>query len=570
MRSNFGSFGLAGLVILGILGSTAGPALPASDITPGDTSPLVATWSDGGVTVNDLVTWWNYGFDPNRKPLTTLDDKEAFLNTVINAKLMIDKAESLGITQLPTVADFYRGRRAGMVTEKVLTRATVGRIKIDERDVNDVYAKRLTEMDLSQIVVPKESLAVALEDSIKAGVPFGDLAVRYSIAPTANQRGVLGTARWGDFAERFSAVAFALDAGQVSRPFQVPVGWCILRMDAKTLKAPADTAAEKRDIRARLEQEGKMRERASYLDSLKTAYDFKIDTPAAITLSTKYALAIEKSGQLEDKVRDADIVPDLSATDRAVPLVTYHGGALTTGEAADIIAKTPFQVRPRMDEPEDLIPFLASKAIDSLVYAEGVKLGIDREPDVVAQVEKARRRKTLFAFYDYITHDATVPEDEARAYYEGHKDRYDVPAGWTISKIAVGTMEEADSIMHDLAGGASFEDIARHKSRDAFTATEGGNVGFLRKGDDQEFDGFLETMQPGERKVFRSLEGIVILWLQAKQEPRKATFEEARDAINQTLVAEHKDEIIKKWSDARRALLGVTINKDVLAGVVLK
>jgi parvulin-like peptidyl-prolyl isomerase len=570
MRCNLSLFALAGLVIFGAAGLVAAAAGFASDLPPGDTSPLVATWPGGGVTVNELVTWWDYGLSADRSALTTLDGKEAFLNTVINAKLMIDEAESLGLTRLPTVADFYRGRRVSLTNEKVFNRATTGRINVTDRAVDEVYRKRLTEMDLSQIVVPKQDLAQALTDSIKAGVPFGDLARRYSTAPTAESGGKIPAVRWGDFTDRFSAEAFRLEAGQVSEPFPAGTGWCILRMDAKTLKEPPDPAAEKQTIRARLERDAALNERSGYLDSLKTAYNFTIDVPAVVTLSARYAVAIEKAGQQEAAVLDADIIPELSATDRATPVITYRGGSFTMGEVADLMAGTPFQVRPRVDDPDELIPFITGKASDSLVFAEGVKLGLDREPDVTAVVDRAKRRKTLFAFYSHISRDAAVTDADARAYYEAHSAEYNVQEGSVLSKIVVGTMEAADSVLQRLDKGEAFEVIARARSRDPFTATEGGNVGFLRKGEDEEFDGFLATMQPGERKAFRSLEGVVVLWLREKHVPRKASFDEARAAIDQVLLQQRKDEIIEKWAAERRAQTSVVINRDVLAGVVLK
>lgn len=568
-RRGFGSAGLCGSLALGVV-LLASPGW-ASDIPPGDTSPLVATWNGGnGVTVNDLVTWWDYGVAADRKPLNTIEEKEAFLNTVINAKLMIDKAESLGITSLPTVADFYRGRRVSLTNEAVFMRATTGRINVSEAEVDEVYRKRLTEMELSQIVVPKLELARSLEDSIKAGVRFDSLAVRYSIAPTANNGGLVGTVRWGDFAESFSAQAFRLESGQVSDPFQVPGGWCILKMGSKVLKDPADPAAERRTIRARLERDVAIKERSTYLDSLKTAYNFTVDVNAAVNLSAKYAIAIQRAGQEDATILDADIIPDLSPADRDAPLVTFRGGSITTGEMADLIANTPFQVRPRMDDPDELIPFITGKSQDSLVFAEGVKLGLDKTPEITSQVERARRRKTIVAFYNYVTREASVPEAEARAAFAVDSSRYGMQEGWVISKIVVGSMEAADSILKQLADGASFEEIARTKSRDPFTATEGGNVGFLPKGSDQEFDGFLETMQVGERKVFRSLEGIVILWLREKQLPRRANFEEARSTIESSLLEKHRNEILEKWATERRALMNVQVNRDMLGGIVLK
>lgn len=561
--------GLVAGLLLGLAGVLTPVPSSAADAPPADTSPLVAEWSGGGVTAGEMQTWWSYATPTERKPLNTIDEKQEFLNSLVNAKLMFEKAESLGITQHPMVADFYRGRRSSMTNEKLLTLATQGRVTVNERDLDEVYRKRLTEMELRQIIVAKEEQARALEDSMKAGVPFENLAKLYSVAPTGEDGGLMGTVRWGDFSERFSAEAFRLEPGQVSEPFTVSAGWCILKMDSKTLKEPADPAAEKKDIRTRLERDAVFRERLSYLDSLKTAYDFNLDVNAAVTLSAKYAMAIERTGE-RTAVLDADIVPELSDAERKVPIVTYRGGALTTGEVADIVANTPFQVRPRLDDADEMVPFITSKASDSLLFVEGQKRGLDKLPEITSQVEKAKRRKTLFAFYDFVTRDVLVPEEEARAQYEAGKQAYSISEGWNISKIVVGTKEAADSVLGRLDRGESFEVIAKARSRDPFTATEGGNVGFLALGQDSEFDGFLATMQPGERKAFRSLEGFVVLWLRQKHDARGATFEEARASVERNLLERRKEEVLGKWISDRRAQLGVRINTDVLQGVVLK
>ena len=556
-------------VALGLVGLVASVSASAADRSPWDTSPLVAEWKGGAVTVNEYVTWWGYGAGGDRKPLTTLDEKLNFLNTLVNANLMIEEAESIGITELPTVADWYKGRRVSTISDLLLTESTKGRVNVTERDVDEIYRKRLTEMELRQIVVAKRDQADVLFDSIKAGVPFEDLAMRYSTAPTGNQGGLIGKVKWGDFAERFSAQALRLEPGQVSEPFQVERGYCILKMDSKVLKEPADPGGEKKKIRGMLERDGVMRERTTYLDSLRAAYAFNIDIDAVVTLSAKYARAIEKRGERTAVVGD-DIVPDLSDSDSQRPVATYTGGVFTTATLVQNIEKVPSEVRPRVDDPDEMVQYLTLRATDTLLVREGEKRGIAESPGVIREVERAKRRKTLLAFYDYITRDAAVPEEEARSFYDANKQAYALPEGWTISKIVVGTKEAADSILQRLDNGEPFAGIARVRSRDPFTAPQGGDVGFLPVGQDKEFDGFLATMTPGEHKEFRSLEGFVVLWLREKHTPRQATFAEARASVEQQLVAGHKEAIIQKWVDARRAERDVKVNTAVLEGIVVK
>lgn len=541
-------------------------ALSSSAAAPGQ-SAIVAQWKGGDVTVQEFVDWWQYGTGPDRKPLTTLAERQEFLDVIINAELMMEEAESLGITKLPTVADFSRGRRVSSIVEMLQVRATEGRVNVPQRDIDDIYGKRLTEMDIKQIVVRTEAEARALIDSARAGVPFEDLAARYSTSPTGEEGGAVGRVKWGDFSDRWSAQAYRLEPGQISDPFVIQGGYCILKSYGKTLVEPADPAGEKDHIKAQLERDIIIRERAAYIDSLKTAYNYSLDINPVINLCAKYAVAM--AGVEERTVIDDDIHVNLSDAERSTPLVTFTGKALTTGAMDDIIHRTPYQVRPRVDDPDDLVPFIEKQATDSLMVAEGEKLGLDEDPEVVRAVQKAYRRKTLYAFYSYVTRDAVIPEEDLRAFYDSNRERYNMPEGYTISKVVVNTKEAADSVIMRIRGGEAFEDIARVRSRDPFTAPAGGDVGFLSVGQDTEFDGFLATMEVNDIKPFRSLEGYVVLWLRDRQARRAATYEEAVESIKPVLLEKYREPILQKWIADRRAERGVTVNTGMLEALVL-
>ena len=150
-------------------------ALAASAAQP-DPSARVASWDGGDVTVEEFITYYGYGSETERQPLPSLEAKKAFLEPLINAEMMMQEAESLGITKLPIVADFVRGRRCGTLIETVQTRATQGRVQVLEREVDRIYNKSLTEMEIKEITARTREDADAMMDSIKAGVPFEDLA----------------------------------------------------------------------------------------------------------------------------------------------------------------------------------------------------------------------------------------------------------------------------------------------------------------------------------------------------------------------------------------------------------
>jgi foldase protein PrsA len=184
-------------------------------------------------------------------------------------------------------------------------------------------------------------------------------------------------------------------------------------------------------------------------------------------------------------------------------------------------------------------------------------------------VQRAYRRKALYAFYSYLTRDAVVPEEELRAFYDANAKSYNMPAGYSISKIVVNTKEAADSVIMRVRGGEAFEDIARVRSRDPFTAPAGGDAGLLTVGQDLEFDGFIATMEVSDIKAFRSLEGYVVLWLRDRRAARPATYDEAVESIRRILVEKYQNALLGKWVADRRIERGVKVNTQALEALVM-
>jgi parvulin-like peptidyl-prolyl isomerase len=84
---------------------------------------------------------------------------------------------------------------------------------------------------------------------------------------------------------------------------------------------------------------------------------------------------------------------------------------------------------------------------------------------------------TVFA---KLSSKVTVPDDDAKAYYDAHRKGYRHPATREVRQISVATRAEADRIERKLRGGADFAELARSFSTDATSASEGGRITFTR------------------------------------------------------------------------------------------
>jgi len=531
-----------------------------------DPNAMLAEWNGGGITVSEYIKWWQR-IDPRQRPqLKTPEQKRAFLDNMIDAYLMLAEAESLGLESWPTVHDWVAQRTAQKLKNVLNAQATKGRVRIDSSEVEELLEKRHIQITARHIIVPTYERALAILDSIKAGVPFEELAIRYSTDAAGPRGGYVGAVRWGDFSERWCQHAFALEPGEVSEPFMVEKGYAIVKVETKTRLEPQNSERERELIRNYLYRQRYFDELRAFRDSLRLAYQVDLDESAVVDLAAHFAKKMKEMG-LTSTVIDVDVVPDLTEAERNKPVVTFKGGSITYGEVVDMILAQPYVVRPRLDDPDQLITFISRHLVDTLSVLEAVKRGLDKSPEVSIPLEKIRQKRLIRAFYRYLTQDVEVPEDSLRAYFEAHRTDYTIEPGHVGSKIVVGTKEAADSVMMRLEAGEAFEDIARERSRDPFTAPRGGDMGFMPIGKDPEFDEFFAQMQVGERRIFRSVEGYVVLWLRERRESHRPTFEEVRDKVLEDLLPMYRDRVLAEWISRRRQEVGVKVSEDLLAQV---
>jgi peptidyl-prolyl cis-trans isomerase C len=528
-----------------------------------DPDAAVAEWDRGRITVSDYVRWWERIPEEDRPHLGTMEAKAEFLENLISARLMLDEAESLGIDRHPDIVDWMAHRRTSSLMEHLNAQAISGRYTVGDDEVDRYYRRRLVQIRARHIIVDTEDAARAMIDSISAGIPFEDLAMRYSSCASGAEGGSVGVVRWGDFSDRWSERAFRLEPGEISPPFAVETGYAIIKVDDKNMVEPANPEMERQAIRRNLEKDKIFEETVAFRDSLRIAYDYYLDVGAVVNLCAAYAEAMVKLG-ITSKVVETDVIPELSDAELQQPVVTYRGGSFTTGEVIDAILSQPYVVRPRFDDTDQMIAFIRRKMVDTLSVMEAVKRGLDKIPEVVVPLEKVKQKRILRMFYRYVTRDAEVSDEVLQRYFQANRQAYMLEPGHVVSKILVESRPAVDSVMAMLDEGVPFEEIARERSVDPFYAPDGGDMGFLPIGKDQEFDGFLETMDIGERKAFRSLEGFVVLWLRERRESRLPALDEVRDKVQRDLMPHYRDQILADWVTAERRRRGVTVYSSVL------
>ncbi len=114
---------------------------------------------------------------------------------------------------------------------------------VTEEEIKAAYDKESAKVTQTErirarhILVATEKEANDIEEKLKAGAKFEDLAKQYSLDGSKDYGGDLGYFTAPEMVAEFSKVAFALKQGEVSAPVKTDFGWHIIRLDDRKMGA---------------------------------------------------------------------------------------------------------------------------------------------------------------------------------------------------------------------------------------------------------------------------------------------------------------------------------------------
>jgi peptidyl-prolyl cis-trans isomerase C len=207
---------------------------------------------------------------------------------------------------------------------------------------------------------------------------------------------------------------------------------------------------------------------------------------------------------------------------------------------------------------------------EKLLYKAALAKGFDKDPKVQKVMVNTLLREELYKQVK----NSDYTDAELQAYYEAHKDEFEVPEKVQLKRILIKVSEkrsEADAQteakrIYDLVKGSpdKFKELAGQHSEDAYRR-RGGDVGFVAKsgkpGLDQEVVDKAFTLNEGQiSEPFRSPEGFNIVQVAAKRERVVRTFAQMKGSVLRKV----KNEKLKELYDSYVAQLrqGADIKMD--------
>ncbi|MDP9018387.1 MAG: peptidylprolyl isomerase [Candidatus Eremiobacteraeota bacterium] len=155
--------------------------------------------------------------------------------------------------------------RKAITDQIIIDKAVGGNVKIQESDISKFFAKNHAAFDKPGSIHARHILATDLktaqmiEQKLKAGGKFEDLAKQYSIDPgTKDKGGDLGTFRQGQMVPSFEKAALSQPLNQVGPPVKSPFGYHVIEVLERTpgQKATLATTHDQIADQLRQQQEG--------------------------------------------------------------------------------------------------------------------------------------------------------------------------------------------------------------------------------------------------------------------------------------------------------------------------
>lgn len=157
----------------------------------------------------------------------------------------------------------------------------------------------------------------------------------------------------------------------------------------------------------------------------------------------------------------------------------------------------------------------------------------------------------------YIIKDITVEEEELKEFYEEQKESLVYPERVNVGHILVETEAEAKEVIAELQEGADFQELALEKSIDPSVAENKGVLGDITR-ESSLVPEFIEeafSLDSGEfsQEPVKTDYGYHVLWNFERKEAGQASYDEAKDYLQQEALAEKQQERYSEYIGGLRS-----------------
>lgn len=260
-------------------------------------------------------------------------------------------------------------------------------------------------------------------------------------------------------------------------------------------------------------------------------------------------------------------------------VATVNGEVITATKLDRMYDNLGAQTRAQYDKTGGKLAFLENYLRKRLMIQEALKSGFDKRPDVQADMEAASENTLFDRYVRDVVSASIVSEADMRKYYDANPDSFVTPESVRARHIVVtfnnkskeSAMEKIQRVATELFPYrpkdvddpnqrrmflSRFAQAAEMFSDDSGTRAGGGDLGWATPGTfDPKFEEAAFSLRPGLMSgIIESQFGYHLIVVEEKRPPGKETFEQARPALREFLIAQKVAEVMETVAELTNEL----------------
>jgi peptidyl-prolyl cis-trans isomerase C len=255
--------------------------------------------------------------------------------------------------------------------------------------------------------------------------------------------------------------------------------------------------------------------------------------------------------------------PTPAATPASPTVATVDGTPISHADY-DSFLKSLLQGKP---VPPNLTAEQKGQVLDQLITmqllsTQGLKDGVEKDPEVAATLEVARLHILADGEQQHFVKTKEPTDDELKAEFDADVAQMD-KTEYHARHILVPTKEKAEALIKKIKGGAKFEDVAKAESTDN-SKTNGGDLGwFTTNHMVKPFGDAVKALKKGEmtQEPVQTQYGWHIIKLEDTRDVTPPPFDQVKAQVQKNLLQKkllaYIDEL-KKNAKIERTLDGAT------------
>ena len=359
---------------------------------------------------------------------------------------------------VPSFEDAVFSMKVGEITQKpVRTQFGLHIIKlVDKRPARgEIHASHIMIRFDKQDPSPEDTLVAyqkikAIQDSLKMGLDFADLAKRNSGDPgSASKGGDLGWFQRRRWIQSFDEVAQTLKPGEVSGIVRTIYGYHLIKCYEE--RPPKSFEDSKKDMQQMYQQTRFQEDYKKYYAKLQAETHFALHED----LLKQFIAACDSNKTTKDSAWWSTIPEKLGGS----PLITFGTRSVSVDSAVKLInARPDFNNTPLRDPG---IRNMVDKLAESLVFAVKAETLEKDSPEFASIMKEYTDGILLYQVeQDRVWNNVTVNDSILKVYFNKNNDKFTYPDRVDFTELRAADDSVARTMEARVRGGKTLEDIA--------------------------------------------------------------------------------------------------------------